>query len=73
MNRFDQLPLFDDRAPVAVGDLAVGDRFSHSGWDVSVVTERTDDTVTWETTDTGTHRRVGVSTTSALSRMVERR
>lgn len=71
MTADDQPSLFDLR--VQLGDLDVGDQFSHSGWDLSVVTERTADTVTWVTTDTVNGRRVGESMRRALSRVVERR
>lgn len=71
MSDLEQLDLFDLRA--ALGDLDVGDAFSHSGWDRSVVTERSADTVTFETTDTANGHRVGVSTSRALDRVVERR
>lgn len=71
MTADDQPSLFDLRVPL--GDLDVGDQFSHSGWDLSEVTERTADTVTWVTTDTVNGRRVGESMSRALSRVVERR
>ncbi|MGV0868461.1 hypothetical protein [Corynebacterium kalidii] len=67
----EQPSLFDLR--VAIGDLDVGDAFSHSGWDHSVVTARTAESVTFETTDTVNGRRVGESMTRALDRVVERR
>lgn len=67
----EQPSLFDLR--VTLGDLAVGDTFSHSGWDLSTVTARTAETVTWSTVDTVNGRHVGVTETRALSRVVERR
>ncbi|MGP5928898.1 hypothetical protein [Corynebacterium glyciniphilum] len=67
----DQPSLFDLRVPI--GDLEVGDAFSHSGWDLSVITERTATEMTYYTTDTVNGRRVGVTTTTALHRVVERR
>lgn len=71
MTADDQPSLFDLRVPL--GDLSVGDQFSHSGWDLSEVTERTADTVTWVTTDTVNGRSFGGNSTTALQRVVERR
>lgn len=68
---FDQQSLFDLR--VELGTLAVGDTFSHSGWDHSVVLDNDGEQVQWETTDAANGKRVGVSMSRAMHRVVERR